>query len=378
MSLDKFFSKVLLVTIPLYFSQGWLFSSGSYFSQLLVAIWLLVNIFYLVAFCIKGKRSTISNLFVLFWVTNLIYWLFSPKIVFGIEGIFKTFGDFKNITLVTLSYFPFVYFQRKHIINENYLRHFFILYLIAAIVAFILKRDATYSEYGINLTNNAAYYFVVLLPFLGAFWRKKRFWIYFLIIIVFLLLSAKRGAIFCGVVTYIVYFVLSSKEKRCNILYRITSVLLVSAIMAVLVNYLYSSSDLLQDRFAATLDGDSSGRDLIYAELWNTFLQSSIIHQIFGNGMTQTVNITGGYAHNDWLELLINEGLFGAAIYAALFVSCMYYYIRNRILMDFSTRYILVTALLCFFLRSVFSMGYLAPESAIFSMAMACGYARCK
>lgn len=371
MNIDKLFSKLLLLSIPLYFTQGWVFGSGSLVSQVLVGIWLLTNFYYLVYYFQKCEISSIAKVILVFWIVNLFYWIVSPKEVHSLGLSFNTFGDFKNLTTVVLSYFPFAVLSRIKIINDNYMRHFAILFLGAAIIAFMTKQGVNMAVFGFLITNNTAYYFAVVLPLLGVFWGDKKFWIGFIVILVFLLLCAKRGAIFCAALTLLVYFPLSMKRISTNkVLSRIIGSVVILAVLAIVVINIFSSSELLQARLVDTQEGNSSARDLIYGELWSIFTQSDFIIQIFGHGMSQTVPLIGSYAHNDWLELLTNEGVVGVILYASVFITMFNYYRKNKKRMEVRYAFMFLVAFLCLLFRSSFSMGYMAPESALFCMAM--------
>lgn len=375
MSLDRFISKLLLFCIPLYFTQGWLFGSGSTVSQILIGIWLMADFYYLVCFYQKPFGGSVSNAVLVFWIVNLIYWVVSPKEVRSFGLTYPTFGDFKNLTTVMLSFFPVAVLTKRGVIDDGFMRRFFVLFLGAAIVAYLTKQEANLVAFGDIVTNNTAYYFAVLLPFLGFFFGKKGFWIGYIIILVFLLLCAKRGALLLAVVSLLVYLIVSFKSSSSkNRLSRIFSISLLLALISIVAVTLYSSSDLLQSRMLDTQEGNLSERDTIYRDLWSVFFQSSFIEKIFGHGMSQTVPLIGGYAHNDWLELLTNEGVFGVSLYAAVFLSFFTCYRRYHLrTMKPQYRFLFLSALLCFLARSAFSMGYLAPESALFCIAMAYG-----
>lgn len=80
-----------------------------------------------------------------------------------------------------------------------------------------------------------------------------------------------------------------------------------------------AESDYFNHRIEQTLEGDSSNRDVIYGGLIIHFLDETNALKLFlGNGAQATLKIHGGFAHNDWLELLINNGIIGALIYILL------------------------------------------------------------
>ena len=375
MNVDKLFSGLLLFCIPIYFTQGWLFGSGSVISQILIGIWLLADFYYFVYYYHKCKISSAANTILVFWIVNLFYWIFSPKEVHSLGLSFSTFGDFKNLTTVVISYFPFAVLSNKKVLDDKYMRRFAVFFLGAAVIAFLRAQNANMANFGFIITNNTAYYFAVILPLLGVCWGDKKFWMFFFVIMVFLLLSAKRGAIICAALALLVYFPLSMKRISENkMLSRIVGSVVIMAILSIVVINMFSSNELLQSRLVDTQEGNSSARDIIYAELWEVFLHSNSLNQIFGHGMSQTVTLIGGYAHNDWLELLIGEGVFGVLLYASIIISLFNYYHKNKSRVEARYSFMFLTALICFLFRSTYSMGYMAPESALFYMAM--GYAQ--
>lgn len=75
-----------------------------------------------------------------------------------------------------------------------------------------------------------------------------------------------------------------------------------------------------------------------------------------GAGATETVNIVGNFAHNDWLELLINQGLLGVLLYVVYWIA----FFRNwKLLRHDKELYAMMgCALLSCLIPSFFSMSY--------------------
>ena len=79
---------------------------------------------------------------------------------------------------------------------------------------------------------------------------------------------------------------------------------------------LYTSNIFFQKRFVLTMSGYSSNRDKLYSFFWHHFIEkSSIMEFFFGHGANGTIILHGQYAHNDWLEFAINQGLLGVILY---------------------------------------------------------------
>ncbi len=373
--MNNFFSILLLFCIPIYFTQGAFFPSGGIISQTLMLLWLLVDLYYVKEYLAsKSDRSILGNAILVFWITNMVYWYFSPRIVSNTGLSFTTFGDFKNITVVMLTFFPFAILSKRGYISVKRLKKFLFLLLGAAIIAFFVKRNDIQNIYDLEMTNNTAYYFVVVLPFIGCYFNKKISFVFFAIIFVFLMLCAKRGAILCAVISTIVFAIQYLTVNKRIKFSRILSILILILVIIYISNSIFETSELLQRRFEATREGDSSARDFFYSALLKIFQESPVIIQLFGHGMSQTVSLIGGYAHNDWLELLTNNGILGVIMYAIIFITSSMIYLRSKSMWDNAMSYIYLSSLLCLFARSIFSMGYLAPESALFFAGLAICY----
>ena len=105
-------------------------------------------------------------------------------------------------------------------------------------------------------------------------------------------------------------------------------------------------------------------RNIAYTMLfdhWNN--EQDPIKFFFGNGTAQTVNIWGNFAHNDWLELLIDNGLSGGCIYLALFILTYIKIYRSEL--DFSKKIVCYSAFIIWLCQSIYSMGYSGFDNAI-------------
>lgn len=372
MNIDKLLSRLLLFCIPLYFTQGWIFVSGGTISQILVGIWALIDFFYLGKYLFLSNRTILGNTFILFWGLMVLYWLFSPRLVQGAFSVINTFGDFKNATLFSLSFFPFFYWKNQGFIDEKYFRVFSLFFLLSSILAYQLQNKGLIDIYGTAVTNNTAYYFIMIIPFLGFWGLRKGFYLLFIVIVYFVLLCAKRGAIICAAVTLLIFLVLifqnnSSKRQKKQAFWGILGI----GVIVVLAIFVYSSNELLQLRMEDTQEGNSSNRDYIYSRLWQVFLSGRTINKVIGYGMSQTVYYADGYAHSDWLELLIDEGLIGISLYATFFISGIVLYRRYKKDMSVQARFTFLTGLLCLMVRSIFSMGFMAPETSLLCISLA-------
>ncbi len=128
-------------------------------------------------------------------------------------------------------------------------------------------------------------------------------------------------------------------------------------------NY-YQRNQFLVQRIQSIAEEDSSGRNTIFANLFNVWVNSdSFLNLLFGHGFGSTVFLsgTGNRAHNDWLELLTNFGLLGVSIYLTLFVSATKAAFQNQWNID--KRILMMTIVSIWFFTTVVSMNYTSTNS---------------
>ena len=110
-------------------------------------------------------------------------------------------------------------------------------------------------------------------------------------------------------------------------------------------------------RVAGTLEGNSSGRDSIFKQCWDIFLNSNVLGMLFGHGASATVGIIGIAAHNDWLEILVNQGLLGVTVYLFFWIA---FYKTFRLDNSRETKPVIGSVMLIYFAATLFSMSYSA------------------
>ena len=167
-------------------------------------------------------------------------------------------------------------------------------------------------------TNNMGYLFVALMPTVALFKNKIRIqYVILIFCMAFIMMGMKRGAIIIGAVSliYFLYFNYRYNKNVSKIKVVGFSLLIIVAAFFI-TEYMIDSSDYFESRIEQTKNGSSSGRDKIYEHFWNHFkneLDSSKF--LLGNGANATLGIGINYAHNDWLEIAINQGVLGLVIY---------------------------------------------------------------
>jgi O-antigen ligase len=200
--------------------------------------------------------------------------------------------------------------------------------------------------------------FMTLIPMLF-FLEKRRLLQYaaLVYILTFVVMGMKRGAILLAVVLtiYFLYHSLkeaSQKEKLYLLLLSIVTIILICMVVADLME----SSAYFNRRVQQTLEGDASGRDSIYSILWYAFLENgSLFHCLLGFGADATIEFAGNFAHNDWLELLINNGLLGILLYVGYWWK--FASLKNKIVEE-NVKCAAVAYCMTFIMLTLYSMSY--------------------
>lgn len=368
---EIFILNLLLLLFIIFHARGPFYTENSLFSRLILVSFLGLSSFYLLkTLLLKNKK----NSFYFYWLLLLFI---------NIAGYFFT-GDFSNplhsskftsILIATLPFFPFYYFSKKGLLKEKHMLWLFIFLLPLIISKYYYNEiqiliERSYSLRGV--TNNIGYYFASLIPFLFFFKRKRMLSYFFTFVLFFYIISsAKRGAIFVGVIGIIcfLYYQLRSAQKK-EFYITIVLVLLVTVILSYYSYEYIQNNEYLNARLEATLEGKSSGRDVIYSNIFDSWYNSdSIFNLIFGFGFVASLKFaSGSYAHNDWLELLSNFGLIGVLIYSMLIYS-LYSFIRSSKL-SVNDKLFTAAILLMWIPTSFFSMVYNTPETAIQSLLL--------
>lgn len=314
---------LLLTLLVVYYAQGSLYAQGSIVSQVALAIILVVSSVFLgKSLLIKDKRNSFFNAWTFFLLLNIFGFIFTASY----SNPFH-FGMFKAVLITLLPFYPFYYFAYKEQLKAKHLVLFFLFMLPVIILQFYFNQNQILAERISNktdLVNNVAYSFVALIPFVFLFRGKRIFSIAALLLLLFFVIQgAKRGALIAAGIAslFFIYYQLKTVDKKYGVFgYIITILGLIG--LGVFIFDFYQSNEYLLSRMDQMVDeGSSSGRDVIYGKILKGWYENpNFINLVFGFGFGASMVFTDGlFAHNDWLELLSNFGLFGVFIYLSLF-----------------------------------------------------------
>lgn len=363
---------VSVVLFFLYYLQGVVYPSGSFFSQSILLLYLLIGFVSLVGVVLYKKNPGVVSILVIFYLLLSLCFLASPSTVVGAKyeaiGSVDTFDQFKSITFCILSFFVSYYLSVKKDVSENNIVFVFLAFFVLSIIRFFYSVELNSDKE--FFTNNSGYFVVSVLPFLPFVLRKNRVMglISAVLLSYFVILSSKRGAIVCLALGLLILFYSYYKDRQ----FKIVNVFSFIIIFLIFVFFLYESilsNEYLMNRLEYTQERGIGARSVAYGVLWQHWINdTNILTILFGNGMSASVSVWGNYAHNDWLELLVSNGAVGVLLYAAFFIFLVVY-IRSMKLdaVYKSSAYLCVSIWL---LKTIFSMGYTDMTHAIVTLLL--------
>jgi hypothetical protein len=373
MYLTRYIPDFILSLYALYFTQGLLYPQGSFLSKTCIILILLISVFYLIkSLLLKNRKSVFYYAWTALFVINLIGYFI--KFDFS-QGPVRDM--FKSISACLLPFYPFYCFSRKNILKSDHLIRFLIIMIPIIIFQYFRNESLVRMEMNSDtaaIVNNLGYSFTGLMPFVFLINKKKIIsGLLMAVLLVFIIQSSKRGAIIAGSFALIMYFYLQLITIGKN--ERISGYIIVPLLIAGLALFVYresASNELLINRMTSMTEGNTSGRDVIYRTLLDHWYnKDNVFNLLFGFGFASSLDITGGsYAHNDWLELLSNFGIFGVLVYITLFFSALSLFFNK--LWPEEKRILFLTILIIWFFISLVSMWYTSVEG--FMQASLMGY----
>ena len=339
------------------------------FSNVFLAINLSISLYCWIKVLLSRKLTPClrgcNYLLVMFIVYGLIRLVSGDNyIISGHEDSINPGSYIIGPLRTLLPIFAFYYFSQKGWLSEASLRYWVFVFLVTNYI--IYTHRLIYLN-NVETTNNLGYWFLYLLPYVFLFNSHKIIkYLMMAVLSLFVIISVKRGAILLMaiILAFIMWddLIVSKKNK-----WRALSFLLPIIFILVGAYFLRNTIEtnaLFEDRLQQTQEGSMSGREFLWANIINTWVyDSSLLQMLIGRGGDGTLLIGPNYAHNDWLEILCNNGLFGLVVFIAFWISNIRE-IRRMERHALSYNIMLSVFLICFG-QSLFSMFYSATPSHI-------------
>lgn len=294
-----------------------------YFRFLYCAVWSICATWYLKD-KIRGELKThIIKSFVLFTITTCVSLCITH--MGNIMLLASNLLLFLTPCLTIMGCYSYGYRYGR----ENSTFYLIALTILACAVSYV-SIYVTYNVLGERGHFGVAYYALYLLPLALACDKRWLRIISIIIISIIIISSVKRGGLLALAIGMFVYLyvsrMVSDKSLKSSIILYIYLI-----VMAVFLYFLiqYLGDDIIE-RFMDSDDDTGSGRLDIWESLYRRLKTQDITLWIFGNGHLATTvysweNLS---AHNDFLEIVYNYGIFNLFVYISFLFSAVAYTIR--------------------------------------------------
>lgn len=357
-----------------YYLQGILYPMGSIYSRLIFLLVISISLYNFIIVNYRYKLSfflkSLNILLIMFTIYGVLLLLSSYNLPYGISKHVYLQEIYKSLLPL---YSGFLY-AKEGKLNWDSLSLWIPVWFLIAIASFFSYQQIVLENTNkLEITNNAGYDFLALIPVIAVVYRKKALFQFggLLGCAFYLLLCMKRGPIVIAVLLFVIilFFIYkeSTKRKKMYILFLIISLFIV---ISNIVFYMLDNSDYFVTRIEDTLEGNSSSRDYIYGIFWKHFKDEvNLLHFLFGHGASSTLLIGPNYAHNDWLEILINQGVTGIVV----FVVFIYSFFKTIFMKHFDlwTRVGIGLSFIIVSMQTLFSMSY---SNLSFYMTISLGF----
>lgn len=319
---------------------------------------------------VKFGFSKLEKAILVFVVLNLAYffisclWLKPSTYIIG------------STLYAMLSFIMFAFLGKMGVLTMKFVTVVSLITVVVSVPYFYHEQQAALSKLSTEIddvTVNATVLFLTLLPLF--FLVRNRFvsFVSFCVCLFFLILGAKRGNIVAAIIPTVLYTGLLFKESKKSLGRVLIFILLVVGVAVWLRNVILADEYLLM-RYEDTLEGHSSGRDMIYPVMWNMWAESGdVVKLLFGYGYDGTVTYSylHKYAHNDWLEVLVDFGIIGIMCYVTMFILFVKFYLAIR---QRNMRYAFLSIIFIWFFKSLYSAAYATEMFAFMAIPFGCCY----
>lgn len=278
-----------------------------------------------------------------------------------------------NILCALSGFIAFPYLAEKGVLNRSFLEKFSIIILIVALPYYYHAKSLALAHLSINNTEttiNASSIFLLFLPGLISFQNKRNSILLFCVCLFYILSGVKRGVIIAAIIPSILFLYTLWKDSKQSFIKRM-GIITVIIIIFITAKHLIVNNTYFISRFESTLEGNTSGRDVIYSFMWSLWANAeSLINMFFGFGFLETIPLSPMHkmAHNDWLEILVDYGILGIISYLMIFISIILEYTK---LHNSELKIVLISIISIWILETSYSMAFLNEQLAILSITFA-------
>jgi O-antigen ligase len=370
MLLTKLFAYIyLLLWLVLAFLPYVYFSTKVYYALLFVFSFtaLIFSIYTFLKFNLPTYFKVLF-IFVFFLSVYGAYIAFLGEDIYWQGGgrVVNSYDYFLWLSTSMLSSIVVYYFSSRNLLQDVEMKVFFLIAFVSSIYAFqvfLNEKMIEAAKLGLSdeeFTVTCVYSFLSLLPFVVLL--KRNVFLQFssvCAIFIYCVLGVKRGPIFLCIICSL--FFVWNLLQGSSIKKKVYVMLLLMGVSIGIYEFILGqieNSPYFALRVEQTLAGDTSGRDSYGKNIIDYYLNHTNIREFFlGIGANQTLSVNVSFAHNDWLGILLEQGLVGVLLYLFYWFGFFMSWLKSKKCKD---AFIALGILLLIGIgKSLFSMYYL-------------------
>lgn len=352
---------------------------------------LLLSIFFIIKlykeYALPTYMHALTILVLMFTFYGLVQGLFGDTLYVR-EGKDKMVAKFAYLSTIYISLFPIYgcyYLTKKGFITTDFLRIWGVILFLLILIEYRYYETRMLAKGINNFHNNYGYHFVALIPMLVLYNKNKIVQMLAISIVLMLIVySAKRGAMIIGIFAMLILLLHVWKQSDYQL--RFVLVFFVFCLTFYVVYEIYQNPYFVKNIQRLLQEGGQNGRSIIKSQLLPTFYNIySPMQKVFGDGAYASLRYAMNYAHNDWLEIMIGQGLFGICIYSFYWLCFGLEVFQWRNVSNANHLYVVLQLVFTiYFIKTLFSMSYSSmplAATSVFAFALAkldeaaiCGY----
>lgn len=204
---------------------------------------------------------------------------------------------------------------------------------------------------------NSVFYVILLTPVVLCIEDKFHRNTLLILISICSIISMKRTALIIFAICYMIFLFSENKASAIKLLKII--IYLIAFILLIFWVQDKFNIDMISKIKNMAEDG-GSGRSDIYITLIREFFNRPFTNIMFGGGTYAVINIIGGTAHNDFLEIIYDFGLLGFIAYLGVHIFLINEYKKMK-RMDYKFKTQFLISIVCFFIMSMLSHVIMIP-----------------
>lgn len=219
--------------------------------------------------------------------------------------------------------FTFYYAMTNGFSNFEYKVYNAVYFILAAFTLYLMYSRLAYNQS--NVYQSDAYFLLCAVPLVLLFDKGAAMYIKLIPLVVCLMMAAKRTGFIGMAGAMFVYYLIDCIQKKNLDTFVKTVLKILSVVVLFFIAYSFLEDKLgltLLDRMETITTDGGSGRDDIYTGLLQSIKESNLLDIIFGHGLNGVQVVFGRKtgAHNDFLEILYNYGVFAVVLLINLYL----------------------------------------------------------